>query len=155
MATTGGAEGPDLGLSEVAELLRSEPYRFDFFQAVRLLERLSPGRKSVGRFAPPSTEVVRFGASPTMEFPASQTQGLTARESGPPFLEVNFMGLTGPLGVLPHAYTEPVRERLRQEEAPPCVLGDAVEPAPQLGWSTWARSGRCTGIPMKRYLLMD
>jgi len=116
MATAGGTEGPDLGDSELADLLKSEPYRFDFFQAVRLLERLSPGRKPVGRFAPPSTEVVRFGASPTMEFPASQIQGLKARESGPPFLEVNFMGLTGPLGVMPHAYTELVRERLRQKD---------------------------------------
>jgi type VI secretion system protein ImpH len=116
MATTSGTEGPDLGNSELADLLKSEPYRFDFFQAVRLLERLSPGRKPVGRFVPPSTEVVRFGASPKLEFPASQIQALNERPGSAPFLEVNFMGLTGPLGVLPHAYTELVRERIRQKD---------------------------------------
>ena len=51
MATAGGTEGPDLGDSELADLLKSEPYRFDFFQAVRLLERLSvpPGRRGPRR----------------------------------------------------------------------------------------------------------
>jgi type VI secretion system protein ImpH len=116
VGTASGAEGPDLGNSEVAALLKSEPYRFDFFQAVRLLERFSPGRKPVGRFVPPSTEAVRFGAAPIMEFPASEIQGLAAREGEPPFLLVNFMGLTGPLGIMPHAYTELVRDRIRQKD---------------------------------------
>ena len=49
----------------VGELLEREPYLFEFFQAVRLLERLMPDREPVGRFVNPRTEVVRFGANPS------------------------------------------------------------------------------------------
>ena len=102
--------------SAVARMLYAEPYRFDFFQAVRLLERISPERKPVGRFVKPNTEVARFGAHPSLAFPASQIQSLGRREVQPPFLEVNFMGLTGPLGVLPHPYTELVMERRAEKD---------------------------------------
>jgi type VI secretion system protein ImpH len=37
-----------------------EPYRFEFFQAVRLLEKIFPDKKAVGREALPPAEVVRF-----------------------------------------------------------------------------------------------
>jgi len=97
-------------------VLDREPFRFDFFQAVRLLERISPERKPVGRFVNPSLEAARFGATPSLNFPASQIQNLTRPEGGPPFLRVNFMGLTGPTGVLPHAYTELIIERLRAKD---------------------------------------
>ena len=50
---------PDPPLSEE---LFDEPYRFDFFQAVRLLERLGPDAAPVGRDGPPAREVVRFRA---------------------------------------------------------------------------------------------
>ena len=102
--------------SELAALLGREPYLFDFFQAVRLLERFSPGRKPVGRFVKPATEAARFGAHPSLAFPASQIQSIQLRPGAPPFVEVNFMGLTGPLGVLPHAYTELLLERIRQKD---------------------------------------
>jgi type VI secretion system protein ImpH len=102
--------------SPLAELLAREPYQFEFFQAVRLLERFSPDRKPVGRFVKPSTEVARFGAHPSLNFPASQIQSIQQRPGQPPFVEVNFMGLTGPLGLLPHAYTELMRERIRQKD---------------------------------------
>jgi type VI secretion system protein ImpH len=101
---------------DLAALLESEPYRFDFFQAVRLLERMSPERRPVGKFVKPSTEVARFGAHPSSSFPASQIQSLKREEGKAPFLEVNFMGLTGPLGVLPHPYTDMVRERIRAKD---------------------------------------
>ena len=39
-------------------VLRTEPYRFEFFQAVRVLERLC--RQAVGTDANPEDEVVRF-----------------------------------------------------------------------------------------------
>ena len=53
MATPGGGSDSPVDLSEVEELLRSEPYRFEFFQAIRLLERLAPDRKPLGRFTNP------------------------------------------------------------------------------------------------------
>ncbi|MGD0015249.1 MAG: type VI secretion system baseplate subunit TssG [Bryobacteraceae bacterium] len=101
---------------DLEQQLRSEPYRFGFFQAVRLLERLRPGSKPVGRFANPRQEVARFAAHNTAEFPASEIQSLEWREDAPPLMAVNFMGLTGPEGVLPLYYTLLVAERIRARD---------------------------------------
>jgi type VI secretion system protein ImpH len=95
------------------ERLFAEPYCFEFVQAVRLLRRFYPHRKEVGLFQPPRTEAVRFGATPSLAFPASEIQELVERPSAPPLMRVNFMGLIGPLGVLPLYYTELVADRVR------------------------------------------
>ena len=71
MAAPVGTENTDVALEEVREALFREPYSFDFFQAVRLLGLLQPDRSPVGRYAQPHDEVVRFGANPTLNFPAS------------------------------------------------------------------------------------
>jgi len=91
--------------------LRREPYAFEFFQAVQLLERLSPNSAPVGYFVPPNTESVRFSAHASLAFPASEVQSLNYRKNQPPLMVVNFMGLIGPLGVLPIHYTEFVQRR--------------------------------------------
>jgi type VI secretion system protein ImpH len=98
------------------KILRQEPFAFDFFQAVRLLGRLLAGRQPVGRFSDPGTEIVRFGAGTEMGFPPSQIATLEWPEGGQPRMRVNFMGLTGPHGVLPLYYTALVRERLRARD---------------------------------------
>ena len=108
-------------LDEVEALLRSDANSFEFFQAVRLLTRLRPDREPVGRFARPLSEAVRFAANLSTGFPASEIQALTLPPDGPgedalPRLLVNFMGLTGPLGVLPLVYTEYVKERVRSRD---------------------------------------
>ena len=82
MGTESGTIRSDLAATEVGEKLRREPFAFDFFQAVRLLERFLPERTSVGRFAHPQTEVARFGVNPSLAFPASQIQGLDSPEDG-------------------------------------------------------------------------
>ena len=76
MATTGGPSDPDVAVSTVEKELREEPYLFEFFQAVRLLERLFPDKSPVGGFNPPGAEVVRFVANSTLAFPASEVQSL-------------------------------------------------------------------------------
>ena len=91
--------------------LRREPYCFEFFQAVQLLERLSPKSAPVGRFVPPHTESVRFSVHPSLAFPASDVQSLTYSQDQPPLMTVNFMGLIGPQGVLPIHYTEFIQRR--------------------------------------------
>lgn len=116
MATAGRTENTALARTEIGELLEREPYLFEFFQAVRLLERLMPDRAPVGRFVNPRSEVARFGANPSPIFPASQIQALQVRHDGTPFLAVNFMGLIGPLGLLPLYYTEMAMERLRNRD---------------------------------------
>src|SRR5262249_4364848 len=91
-------------------------YTFGFFQAIRLLERLCPDRKPVGRFVNPSEEVAHFGANPSLAFPASEIQSLEASPGQPARMTVNFMGLTGPLTALPQWYTVLVADRLRAND---------------------------------------
>lgn len=101
--------------------LLDEPFRFEFFQAVRLLEKMFPERSAVGRDPFPSKEVARFRSRPAISFPASQIHEIneTSEEfSGETKLEVliNFMGMIGPLGVLPTHYTELVMDRVRYRD---------------------------------------
>ena len=107
MGTESGTVGSNLAASEVAEKLRQEPFSFYFFQAVRLLERFYPERPSVGQFAHPDTEVARFSVHPSLAFPASQIQSMDWPNEDEKAVQmtVNFMGLTGPQGVLPNPYT--------------------------------------------------
>lgn len=98
-----------------AQLL-TEGYRFEFFQAIRLLERLEPEREPVGREGPPSREVVRFRTRVSLEFPASQIHEIRDSSGGPPDMTVAFFGMTGPLGLLPHPYTELLIDRTRRQD---------------------------------------
>jgi type VI secretion system protein ImpH len=81
---------------------------FDFFQSIRLLILLGlKDRVLVGADGPPQREIVRFLAHLSLNFPASSIQTLTpASAAQPARMTVNFMGLTGPNGVLPRIYTE-------------------------------------------------
>ena len=120
MAAPGGAETSALNASDrfaaVEKKLRTVPWNFGFFQAVRLLERILAHRSPIGRFAHPSREVARFGAHSVTAFPASQIQEIRWDTGGAPFVVVNFMGLTGPSGVLPLYYSHLIRERLRAKD---------------------------------------
>ena len=101
-----------------AEVRLKEPFTFGFFQAVRLLRRLLPGRNPVGRFFPPATETARFVANPSLAFPASEIQDLNvpADSASPATMKVNFMGLSSPQGVLPTPYTELIVERTQRKD---------------------------------------
>jgi type VI secretion system protein ImpH len=116
MATQGGAEDSRVEESPIEELLREDSCSFEFFQAVTLLQRLRRERQPVGRFSNPEQEAVRFCVNSALAFPASQVQRIEWPESGPPRMTVNFMGLTGPLGVLPYCYSEFILERLRAKD---------------------------------------
>jgi len=105
----------------VENLLREEPYRFEFFQAVRLLQRLFPNRKPVGDTALPNDEIARFRSRIAMDFPSSEIQEIvesTDEHTGVEKTEVivNFMGMAGVSGVLPTHYTELVLDRIRHRD---------------------------------------
>ena len=116
MATTSRPQDLDVSRSFLGEELREHPGWFHFFQAVRLMHRMLPDREPVGRFAPPKREVLRFSANNLLAFPPSQIQTLGWSEDGPARMKVNFMGLTGPMGVLPYCYTELIRDRNRLKD---------------------------------------
>jgi type VI secretion system protein ImpH len=131
--------------SPIEQVLRDDACSFEFFQAVALLQRLwFNQRQPVGQFSNPEDEAVRFRVHNTLAFPASQIQsiawpekawpekigneinppgneqpGINARikPNCPAEMKVNFMGLTGPQGLLPYCYTELILERLRAKDS--------------------------------------
>ena len=102
--------------SIIRELVE-EGHRFDFFQAVRLLERARSRRKPVGRDAFPEQEAVRFEPWLSLAFPPSVIRRVEETGEEEAFrMVVTFMGLYGPQGVLPRHYTELLMERARQND---------------------------------------
>ncbi len=121
----------------IEESLFQEPYRFDFFQAVRMLEWISrehfgsegqTHRAAASQNARPN-QIVRFRVNNSFSFPASTIAditktlpaGGTTEKWLPPQMEVNFFGLTGPSGVMPEHYTELLIRRMRLKD---CGLRD-------------------------------
>lgn len=123
--------------------LLAEPHRFDFFQAVRVLEWLtardqpsavdtghSPDeqrrRQSVGGDANPRAESVRFRTALSLAFPscpvaavqplADPGNGASNGDLPQHEMTVNFMGLAGSGGVLPLHYTRLLIERTRDKD---------------------------------------
>jgi type VI secretion system protein ImpH len=117
MGTEGRPVDPTVTDSELEARLREEPFTFEFFQAMRLLEKFLPDRLPVGGFGAPGSEVVRMGANPSLNFPASEIQSLQWNEGQAPLMRVNFMGLTGIQGPLPQWYSAIVLEQLRSGDS--------------------------------------
>ena len=97
--------------------LFEEHFKFSFFKAVSLLESLHPAKSPLGQTLVPDQEAVRFSVKPSLAFPGSDISRLEQRaDDGPAQMEVTFMGLIGPAGVMPHWYTELVYNRIWQKD---------------------------------------
>lgn len=98
------------------EWLADEPYRFEFYQAVRILETIQP-QALVSGFEQSQLrpEGVRFRSQISFGFPASEVQSLKLAGDSPQ-LTVNMFGLAGALGPLPHPYTEMVMDAAARRE---------------------------------------
>ena len=110
------ANQPDWKESLLGVQLLEDANSFEFFQAVALLQRLRPDKRPVGHFSSPGDEVVRFRANQRLGFPASEIQKLEVNGDAPAEMMVNFMGLTGPMGILPYTYSELILERARAKD---------------------------------------
>jgi len=103
--------------------LKAEPYRFRFFQAIRVLKltERSAGRRAAIprklRFRTPlslnflPSEILRFEQRMSRDEREASRLYPVAEEDAPQEMEVGFLGLTGPSGVLPHHYTELLMDR--------------------------------------------
>jgi type VI secretion system protein ImpH len=102
----------------LAEQLLVETYRFDFFQAVRVLQRLFPDREPVGRDADPEQEVCRFRGRITLEMPASALYEMLPGPPGrAPELVCNFLSLAGASPApLPDHYAVFILDRMRRRD---------------------------------------
>ncbi|HCY62704.1 MAG TPA: type VI secretion system baseplate subunit TssG [Oxalobacteraceae bacterium] len=153
--------------------LRDEPYRFEFFQAVRLL--LAHYRKQAGDQQDLDIlgQVIRFRNSVSLGFPPSEIEALefeapliadadTAfaaagsvaaagsamptdkqrwRQLGKVTLTPSFIGLTGPMGVMPRHYTHYVAERetYHRDTATRAFLDIFASRAVALFYQTWLK----------------
>jgi type VI secretion system protein ImpH len=104
------------GPPALLDMLRHEPFRFDLFRAIQLLER------QFGASAEEDELPIRFAAHQSLCFPAHEIQRLHLPEGAaegadegpePARLDLNVMTLTGPVAALPQAYTETAIRSLR------------------------------------------
>jgi type VI secretion system protein ImpH len=116
--------------ASIIEALRAAPERFEFIQAVRLLERASVGLRRAGRDAreavpgligfdsDPRSETIRLRAALELAFPATEIAAFddTAKK---PELTVTMLGLIGVSGVLPGHYSRLVLETSRGNNTAP------------------------------------
>jgi type VI secretion system protein ImpH len=123
----------------VIERLFKEPWRFEYFQAVRLLalwlKRHGKPRPDPAAGDPaaadPVASVLRFRNSTSHRFPASQLEAIqldTHDDDGLQHVHLTpaFMGLLGCSGVLPAHYTERIAEHeLRHKDEGPRAFLDA------------------------------
>jgi type VI secretion system protein ImpH len=99
--------------------LEDEALRFDFFQALRLLENAYPDKPRIGESVRPRDDAVRFTQEPELVFHPTTLGAFTpARDGHAAQLAVKFFGLLGPHGAMPTHITEYVRDRARNANDP-------------------------------------
>lgn len=139
----------------VEERLLSEPYRFEFFQAVRVLElSLKAQGVDVNRALDSN---IRFENSTSLSFPPSEIEGLRTQilnsddsdaglstalpEQKRYYLTPSFMGFLGPNGTLPRHYSERIitHQLYKRDRAPTAFLDTYSNRAVALFYSAWKK----------------
>ncbi len=126
--------------NSIIDYLFDKPHRFDFYQAVRLIELLNPDKQSVGEGSDPSNEAISFHSHVHFGFPPSlihelerkvprkdhdeyqrynandDSEDIEGDEAPQADMTVNFMGLAGGMAPLPAPYAELVLERKSKKD---------------------------------------
>src|SRR5438128_507615 len=102
-------------MASVKEHLFATIPDFNFFQAVRILERVLPTRKPVGLDFLPADEIVRFRPQLSLAFPTAQILTLDPPTEDRPchLATVTFFGLYGVNGALPTHYSQMMMDLVR------------------------------------------
>lgn len=130
MAAHGWGKSPS-----VEDWLVAEAHRFDFYQAVALVEAMADDKaaearardpdasprllKSVGEGVEPRREAIRFKSTISLAFPETDIDSLEepARpDRGRYIMRVNFMSLAGAVGPLPTPFAELVVQRAAKQD---------------------------------------
>ena len=115
--------------TSISDKLFSEPYRFNFFQATRLLQGIvrkwknSGKPKSVGYDLSPKEESIRFSSTLSLQFASSEITKIQKHKrivqtdkQDIVEMQVSFLGLTGQSAVLPSYFTELQLQRIRDKD---------------------------------------
>ena len=121
----------------IIERIINSPKDFSFVQLVRLLERASViesqnklsetkishtriADNAVARYSPPTRESIRFASSHSLDFPDKEISRVMRNKAGSDIEQwqvlVEFMGLSGAMGVMPFHYSELIIERLKKRD---------------------------------------
>ena len=108
-------------MNDLREELLHQGYGFEFFQAVLLLEALSPGAAPVGGQGPYSEETVHIRPNSDLAFPAGDIQNIELLPKNRNGREVwritqNFMGLYGVNSPLPLYFAEMVAKFYQEQD---------------------------------------
>lgn len=100
--------------SNLEESLLKEPWRYGFFQVMRLLECAYKDKHRFGQSQRPGMEPpVRFGQDVSLSFETSTLSSFNRRKQGlTPILKERFFGLFGSNGPMPLHLTEYIHERI-------------------------------------------
>ena len=112
----GGPSGSSPRALSLLRDLEAKPYRFELFQALRLLECYFPERPRLGTSVRPVEDAVRLGQEPSLAFAPASLASFQPAGSGPAHLRTFAPGLFGPHGALPIHLTEHARDRIRNHD---------------------------------------
>ena len=109
--------------ASLAQQLFHESYRFEFHQALKILERMYPDVIPLGKSSLPSQEIIHLKSRILFSYPPSDIYNITAENSFSSSaseiivskikMQVNFLGIAGANGPLPLPYTEKIFERFK------------------------------------------
>lgn len=91
--------------------VEQEPWRFDFYQAMRRIAGAHPELPLLGEALRPIDEPVRVAQPAELDFAPAPIHSLQRPEGSPPRLMQRAFGLLGPNGALPIHLTEYCRDR--------------------------------------------
>ena len=104
---------------ELTQALAEAPYKFNFFQVMRLIEAANPGTARLGESARPADDPIRLGQEPSLAFaPAMLAAFRPGDEESADYLSGYFFGLFGPNGPLPLHLSEYARDREKMSHDP-------------------------------------
>lgn len=114
--------------TSVIQALQSESKNFSFVQSVKLIECHyvhNYSTKNINIYdlinlnTPPHLEPIRFSTIQKLIFPETDISNIKQIKTGDNDkweIQISFMGLTGPSGILPYHYSELVNERTKQKD---------------------------------------
>ena len=129
--------------------IAAAPWRWNYFQVLRLLDCLNPGLPRLGQARRPADEPVRLGQEPALDFaPASLARLVPGHGALPPRISVRFFGLFGPNGPLPLHLSEYARNRLLHAgDASLARFADLIHHRfLSLFYRTWAQAQPCVSL---------
>ncbi len=132
-------------LESVFDAIAADAQRFEFFAAVRAVERAAAEQPRLGRALNPALEPMQLAHHASANFPHTTVESFH-RGPGRPKLRSNHLGLTGPMGPLPFYLTELVIYE-RDDRRGPRPLGDFLDLVSgrslQFFYRAWADSQPC------------